>query len=396
MVDYALSWVEQSGIKDVLLICPSSHRPSISHYIHSESPISSSSLRVDIQSFDETQELSVGTCSILRHFSSRIQEDFVLLSCDFIPPQALPLSMLLNKFRSEATSDGAIATSCWFESPTSEKSAAPDEWGSLSQCSPIVWDESTGTLLYIDTLDSADKNAEEFELRMSLLSRYPRAKLSSRFQDSHVYVCKRELLDALQRKTELDSLREDFLPWLCKVHYQATRRLKYGRGKEISSLRVGVIIHREEDGYCVRTNSLPTYLEANRHVALIDAKASISSDSTIGDFTKVDEKTTIKKSVIGKHCIIGKMVKVVGCVLLDHCVVSDGAKLEGSVLGRNTRVGSKAELVRCVTQGGYEVKENESYQNEKLDISDWGAETEDPNEDDDEDEESDESEEEAK
>ncbi|KAG9316531.1 UDP-3-O-glucosamine N-acyltransferase [Chiua virens] len=459
-VDYVLSWVEQSGIKDVLLICPSSHRPAISHYIHSESPISSSSLRVDIQSFDETQELSVGTCSILRHFSSRIQEDFVLLPCDFIPPPSLPLSKLLNKFRSETTSDGAIATTCWFEFPKSEKSAAPDEWGSYSQSYPVVWDDASKTLLYIDTFDSTDKNAEELELRMSLLSRYPHAKLSSRLQDSHVYVCKHEILDALQRKTELDSLREDFFPWLCKVQYQATKRSKYGRvlgsfsdfaarpvamrhstlhtvraktkakvsaynrsivssplqlgrdlaysvppsptgsdddSTETSSLRVGVVIHREKDGYCVRTNNLPTYLEANRHFmndtsytlpanpqkrAFIDAKASISSDSTIGDFTKVDEKTSIKKSVVGKHCVIGKMVKIAGCVLLDHCIVSDGAKLEGCILGRNTKVGSKAELVRCVTQGGYEVKENENYRNEKLDASDWGAETEDPNEDD--------------
>lgn len=35
---------------------------------------------------------------------------------------------------------------------------------------------------------------------------------------------------------------------------------------ETSSLRVGIIIHREKDGYCVRTNNLPAYLEANRHV----------------------------------------------------------------------------------------------------------------------------------
>ncbi|KAF9227436.1 hypothetical protein BS17DRAFT_747998 [Gyrodon lividus] len=453
MVDYALSWVEQSEIKDVLLICPSSHRPSISHYIHSESSASSSSLHIDIQTFDESQELSVGTCSILRHFSGRIQEDFVLLPCDFVPPPSLPLSKLLNKFRTETTSDGAIVTTCWFEAPKPEKSAAPDEWGSHSQSTPIVWDDSTGTLLYIDTLDSVDKNAEELELRMSLLSRYPRARLSSMLQDSHVYVCKREILDALQRKIGLDSLREDFLPWLCKVHYQTTKHSKYGyvlgaladsvsrtipmkhstlytsstmktrsttfgnsaassplqQNQELgysvppsptgsnndqsgtSSLRVGAVIHRAEDGYCLRVDNLVAYLEANRHFikdrcytlpsdpqkrALIDAKASISPDSTIGDFTKVDEKTIIKKSVIGKHCVIGKMVKILGCVLLDHCVVSDGAKLEGSILGRNTTVGGKAELVRCVTQGGYDVKENENYRNEKLDISDWGAETE--------------------
>ncbi|KAF9236076.1 nucleotide-diphospho-sugar transferase [Melanogaster broomeanus] len=403
MVDYVLSWVEESGITDVLLICPSSHRPSISHYIHSESSASSSSLHIDIQTFDESQELSVGTCSILRHFSGRIQQDFVLLPCDFVPPPSLPLSKLLNKFRTETTSDGAIVVSCWFETP--------DEWGSHSQSTPIVWDDCTGTLLYIGTLDGADRNSEELELRTN----------------SHVYVCKREVLDALQEKAGLDSLREDFLPWLCKVHYQTRKRSKYGSGKifrhlyimdnrlmtptgsdddhaEASGLRVGVVIHRAKDGYCLRANNLLAYLEANRHVgcpeysaeltdicytlpsdpqkrALIDTKASISPDSTIGDFTKVDEKTTIKKSVIGKHCVIGKAVKIVGCVVLDHCVISDGAKLESSIVGRSTTVGGRAELVRCVTQGGYEVKEDENYRNEKLDASDWGAETGDENDD---------------
>ena len=31
------------------------------------------------------------------------------------------------------------------------------------------------------------------------------------------------------------------------------------------------------------------------------------------------------------------------------------AKLEGCILGRGTKVGSRAELVRCLTQAGYEV-----------------------------------------
>lgn len=54
--------------------------------------------------------------------------------------------------------------------------------------------------------------------------------MSSNFQDSHVYVCRRSVLDALQEKKHLDSFREEFIPWLCKVQYQRTRREKYGRG----------------------------------------------------------------------------------------------------------------------------------------------------------------------
>ncbi|KAG6333563.1 hypothetical protein ID866_5525 [Astraeus odoratus] len=352
MIDYVLSWVEQSGIQ------------------------------------------------------ARIKGDFVLLPCDFVPPPSLPLSRLLDKFRTEVMADGAIVTTCWFEMSL-EKTAAPEEWRMSSRSTAIAWDDSTGALLYVDNPDDTDRNPDELEIRMSLLSRYPRIKFSSKLQDSHVYVCKRGILDLLQQKTELDSFREDFLPWLCKLQYQKVRYMKYGdtfgstahspfqppsEEKEnqpmAKMLRVGLVIHRANEGGCFRTNNLPAYLEANRHFigdvpyilpsdpqrrSLIDAKALISSDSMVGDFTRVDERATIKRSIIGKHCIISKTVKIVGCILLDHCVIAEGAKLEGSILGKNTTVGRMAELVRCVTQGGYEVKENESYQNEKLDVSEWGA-----------------------
>ncbi|KAG5635216.1 hypothetical protein H0H81_012020 [Sphagnurus paluster] len=67
------------------------------------------------------------------------------------------------------------------------------------------------------------------------------------------------------------------------------------------------------------------------------------------------------------------MVKIVGCVLLDHCVVEDGAKIEGCILGKNTKVGVKAELSRCVTQAGYEINAGETLKGEKLEVSDWTA-----------------------
>ncbi|KAG5342910.1 hypothetical protein C0989_005858 [Termitomyces sp. Mn162] len=140
MIDYTLSWIEQSGIHD-------------------------------LQTYDESQDASVGTCTILRHFSNRITEDFVLVPCDFIPPPSLPLSTLLNKFRTDAISDGSIATTCWFEDYKPEKGAFPDEWGPHPQPFPIVWDEATGTLLHVDTHDDQDRNVEEIELRIALLSR---------------------------------------------------------------------------------------------------------------------------------------------------------------------------------------------------------------------------------
>jgi len=111
--------------------------------------------------------------------------------------------------------------------------------------------------------------------------------------------------------------------------------------------------------------------------SLIDQKAQISSDTIIGDSTQVSERTTVKRSVIGRHCIIGKMVKIVGCILLDHCVIEDGVKLDNCILGKNTQVGSKAELTRCITQAGYEINAGEVIKGEKLEASDWTADPED-------------------
>ncbi|TFK44620.1 UDP-3-O-glucosamine N-acyltransferase [Crucibulum laeve] len=433
MIEYTLIWLEQSGIKDVLLICPSMHRPAIYHHIHSD--VTTSALRIDLQTYDESQDSGVGTCTLLRQFAPRITGDFVLVPCDFVPPPSLPLSVLLNKFRVDSVSDGALATTCWYESHKPEKNASPEEWGPIASPTLIIWDDLSGTLLHIDTPDDVDRNVDEVELRMSMLSQYPKTKLSSKFQDSHVYVCRSSVIRILQEKPHLDSFREEFLPWLCKIQYQKTKREKYKKAlyadsnvssqhlalehstllphsdvnqvnarstlsmppspteedemkDHSASLRVGITIRRADAGFAIRVNSIHNFLEINRRFlsgttyalpldpknrSLIDQKAQISSDTIIGDSTQVSERTTIKKSVIGRHCIIGKMAKIVGCVVLDHCVIEDGVKLDGCILGKNTKVGSKAELSRCVTQAGYEVSPGETVKGEKLDVSDWTA-----------------------
>jgi len=218
---------------DVLLICPTIHRPALYHHIHSD--LSSSNLHIDLQTYDETVSSCVGTCTLLRHFAHRIQEDFVLLSCDFISPPSLPLSILLNRFRADSGSHGSIATTCWYRTTKLDKAASSEEWGPAAPSTSIVWDDASGTLLHIDTTNDLDRNSDELELRMSMLSKYTRVRLSSNYQDSHVYVCRHSILDALLEKKHLDSFREEFVPWLCKVEYQEVKRAKYGHGTPHSS-----------------------------------------------------------------------------------------------------------------------------------------------------------------
>lgn len=57
---------------------------------------------------------------------------------------------------------------------------------------------------------------------------------------------------------------------------------------------------------------------------LIDSKAQVSTDSIVGFSTKVGERTNVKKSVVGRHCVIGRNVRINGCVIMDFVVVGDG------------------------------------------------------------------------
>lgn len=190
IIEYVLIWLEQSGIHglisrylnsqtetyanyvDILIICPSRHKSPIHHHIHSD--LFSSSMRIDLQTFDEADDdESVGTCTVLRQFSSRIKGDFVVVPCDFLPSPELPLSTLLNKFRVETVAEGCVALTCWYPSPFSnkDKSSFVEEWGPLPPRFSIIWDPSSSTLLHIDTPDDQDQNSEDIVLQYKLISK---------------------------------------------------------------------------------------------------------------------------------------------------------------------------------------------------------------------------------
>ncbi|KAK2467757.1 hypothetical protein APHAL10511_000052 [Amanita phalloides] len=419
ILEYALSWLEKSGIKDVLILCPESHHPILYHHINSEV---STSLTIDLQGFQEPQDVGAGTCALLRHFSGHITKDFILLPCDFVPPASFPLQRMLDKFRVDVVSNNAVLTTCWFPGCRPEKSLFPEEWINPSTSS-IMLDEETESLLYIDSANDIDSNDENFEIRISLLSKYPRCKLLASYQDSHVYVCQRAVLDILCDKPHFLSFREEFLPFLCKTQHQLTRKRRYGQAlltpfsnsaqgralehstvytricttrlqKQVNvppkgqtcaqpSLRIGVVLLTSG---ALRVNSLSTFFEINRRLltsaafvlpsdpkdrSLIDPKALISADSIVGSSTQVSARAMIKKSVIGRHCKIGMQAKVNNCILFDHCAIGDGARLDNCILGKNTKIGAAAEMTRCVTQTGFEVASGDVMRNEKLEISDW-------------------------
>lgn len=57
--------------------------------------------------------------------------------------------------------------------------------------------------------------------------------------------------------------------------------------------------------------------------AEVAPKTQVGNDSIIGEHTKIDERSSVKKSSVGAHCVIGKNVKIANSVIMDFVVIGD-------------------------------------------------------------------------
>ncbi|SPO25162.1 related to GCD1 - gamma subunit of the translation initiation factor eIF2B [Ustilago trichophora] len=100
---------------------------------------------------------------------------------------------------------------------------------------------------------------------------------------------------------------------------------------------------------------------------VIDPKAQISSDSLVENFTRVGERTTIKRSVVGRGCLIGKNVKLTGAIVMDGVRIGDNAKLENCILSAGSVIDEKCNLKDCDVAASVRVPAGTNSKGEKFD-----------------------------
>ncbi|KAF8602544.1 nucleotide-diphospho-sugar transferase [Ceratobasidium sp. AG-I] len=413
MISHVLHWIEDCGISDVLVVCPSVLKPEISHHLHRSEYFN---MQLDLKSVDEDDLTLTGTAQVLREIESLIKLDVIVLPCDFMPPPGLSLTTLLNAFREDV--DEPVAAVLLYERqiPADGKDKGPKL--------TVALDETSKTLLYIDG-DNGDE--EDLEIHMGLAEEFPKARFTTRYLDSHVYVLRRSVLGLLREHDGLLSFREEVLPWLCKLAYRKSKRERWGsslkpqdpafklavlhttthihrdpltglittptspdipasyeeevprdepKTKTNRPLRTAYVLHRAKDGFAGRGNTVASYTELNRQaLAQLAAKQPVlhergktatTGDSIIPASATIGERASIKRSVIGEHCRIGKNVKIQGCVVMDHVEIADGAKLDNCVVSRLCQIGERAVLKDCELETAYRVPAEANLKGEKL------------------------------
>ncbi|KAJ1978853.1 Translation initiation factor eIF-2B subunit gamma [Dimargaris cristalligena] len=387
MIAYPLQWLEATGIQNIIVAICSSSEAKLTHYLRN---VYEGSAHIDIVTVDE----HFSTAEVLRYLAPRIFQDFIVLPCDAVAnPQTAYPQRFLDSYRSA----NPALTALFYEPPKSEGgggSTKDSEWPLY-----VGLDATQQRLLY---MRPGDRVKEALNLRMPLLRKFTRLNLVTHLQDAHIYVCKKWILDLVVQKKELTSFQKDVLPLLVRAQCRpslletegisaimdaARQRHKYNQSVHEWSTTVAddpmepelrVNLYIASSGFMGRADSVPHYCDLNKHAsrlfpddrvaksAEINSRSQIGADSMVGNLTKVDERTSVKKSVIGAHCVIGKNVKIVNSVLMDYITVEDGAKLDGCVICNNAKIQAKAQLKDCEVGASLVVDPETQAKNERI------------------------------
>lgn len=360
-----------------------------------------------------------GTLPALISIKKRLEGDFLVLPCDFITD--LPLSTILESWKTRHHNTGIMSllstpfaanfsqqikedtsTVTGLSSTTTTTTAS----GSSSNPEPLHrLSDDSGLLIGIDKvggeratfwLQKDDIEDDRLSFPMAMLTRYPHISLRTDLIDLHFYIIRRSMLDDArlfpqsnnpitssnifsQLKGQplmpppcppLHSLREDLIPRLVKRQFGSKDEYMFkvlivdGANGANGSLQTS---------YCLRANTLSSWAEVNKQVvrrlgqtgerllsqaAEIGKKSQIGQiDTMVGDHSVVGEKSSIKRSCIGKMVRIGHSTKISNSVIMDNVIIGDNCKLEGCIVGPYSIIKGSTHLKDCDVGCGHVIVE---------------------------------------
>ena len=241
MVWYPLDYCYRMGISDITLITPSESANALETALARDPALTSlPNPKPEILAPKELMQ-TTGTGELLRlpEVQKAITEDFVVLPCDLVSEldgaRMLEMWMQLNPL-SLATKDGKRkgGLSVWY--PTYglegvstkkdetdflatiplEKPAVPPPASSIREnVERVMMNMPTDTLK-----DKIEEDKGVFRLRQSLIRRYGRVKMRTKYRDAGFYIFPRWVKDFAAANDRFDSLSEDLLGWWAKAGWQ--------------------------------------------------------------------------------------------------------------------------------------------------------------------------------
>ena len=374
------------------------------------------SVQVEVCVVDE----DLDTADVLRALREKITRDFVVVSGDLITD--VFLHHLADVHRINDATCTVLLRAPKAESKLPAGTKPPKEAGATLDY--VGLDEKRSRLLI---LTSAADVEERLIVPRRVLRAFPNISITNKILDAHFYIFSHWVLELLKARPELTSIKTELIPFLLAHQFDSEPVLDPGQpllepdgGLDEEDMESPATAADGEDsqpdsdappprkfrpiqchalvydgGYCSRADSLHTYKEMNLDVPRHQGQGvpwsksdtfpdktdeekkllfkKVGSECVVGEgFSfmvsgdKVGEKSSIKKSVVGKHCKVGSNVKLANCIIHNHVTIEDGVTLTGCVVCDDAHIEKDCNLTNCQVGAKFTVEAETTMKDDNL------------------------------
>lgn len=416
---YPINFLEKAGFEEIIIVVLDS---ALTQFHKILPNVCNQKLKLDFVSIPDDEDM--GTAGALRHIKDKIEKDVFVVSCDLVTDVAL--HHLADIHRNHDASLSALLAPVPQTSADREAAANPKvqkKTVTTGQLDYISIDPKENRILFFSNEADLD---ETLVIRKPLLKRYPCINIVKNLMDAHLYIIKKWVVDYLAENKSIRSIKGELIPYLVNKQFQKPKKVESvmtgsaemeGNFRESVNSKIDIYDFVEEDdvtlytkelsswsgtltdidhnniirchayvmkmGTCLRTNSVPLYMEANRQIwkllpsltskdiPLLHPLASVNKsqvgiDCMLDESVSVGEKSSIKKSVIGKHTTIGERVKISNSVIMDHVTIKDGCNIQGSIICTHAYIKENASLKDCQVGESHTIPEKADLKGEAL------------------------------
>lgn len=390
MFEYVLDWCEKAYFPKITLACSEEEHVAIEAALQkykdrktAAATSNDSDLTTDsdntlqfTQSIQATVFNTASNGEILQQLAQEPQSDlehFVLLPCDFITD--LPAQVLIEAYRCRHDTDMGMLVSYrnQLEIEDKKNKIFPKKYTLYAE------QASLGQSQLLDYYTNEDIDYQKaLPVRTQLAWKHPNVTISSRLFNGSIFFGELQSISAFFTKHSKKYTDAYFAARpMMKIVRDFARKSWQSRSAEST---VGLFIIPDEIPF-MRANNLPVYVEANRHFLKLQARelaggkslapkdktmANVGADSIVASDAVLGERTNVKRSVVGARCIIGKRVKLTGCIIQDDVTIGDDVQLENTIVGHKANIGNKSKLVSCNVESTHEIPQGTNAKGDTL------------------------------
>eukprot|EP00884_Botryococcus_braunii_P012713 jgi/Botrbrau1/21442/Bobra.0216s0050.1 len=414
---YPLRVLEEAGVKDVLVIVSGeATAQKVQSWVTKSYQ---GTLHLQVKSTAEGSD----TADALRAVPDKIREKhehLLVMSGDLVT------DIPLKTFIASHFVTGAVA-SCLL-TPTRTSPASQTKPGSSPRgVDYIGLDPHRNRIIFAD---SSPEVKRDIRVSAATLRQYPRISIRTDISDQHLYIFKSAAIShILEAKPNIKSIKQQLFPYLVRQQFTRTGAaggagMGEAAAKTLSQSLSGALsgslqdldmkqlsassiplpgehlparswwcngYHAPANSYCARSNTVSAYLEVNRDVVAPDLaprllevkvvprlenfvhdsvvlgnKATVSAGCMVGQGSTIGDKSSIKRSVLGRSCKVGNNVKIINSVIMDNVVIENGCQVQNSIICSGVRLQERVSLRDCQVGADYTVAEGSDLRSEEL------------------------------